>query len=136
MFMSCFGCQLANQTVDAKVVFEDEFIVCMLDIYPLNEGHTLILPKQHYKELDEIDEATMNSITKASVLITKLLRKVYNPDGITIMQNGGTFNDLDHYHMHIFPRYEDDGIGWLEPSQQSKIDLDIVKNLMIDNLGE
>jgi histidine triad (HIT) family protein len=50
--MSCFGCQLANQTVDAKVVFEDEFIVCMLDIYPLNEGHTLILPKQHYKELD------------------------------------------------------------------------------------
>ncbi len=132
--MECFGCRLANQMEETNVVFEDEYITCILDIDPLNEGHTLILPKIHYKELEEIDEPTMKAINKASVMISRALKAIYNPDGITILQNGGIFNDLNHYHMHVFPRYKDDGFGWIEPGNESNKDLKQVKLKMIEGL--
>lgn len=51
--MSCLGCNLANKLVESNVVFEDDLITCILDIAPLNEGHTLILPKGHSINLME-----------------------------------------------------------------------------------
>ena len=133
--MDCAGCRLANQFVETKVVFEDDLITCILDIDPLNEGHTLILPKSHYVELEEIDDATMMSIMKASTLIASVLKRIYKPDGISVIQNGGIFNDLGHYHMHVFPRYKDDGFGWLEPEHKTIHDLDQVKIRIIEELN-
>lgn len=132
--MNCIGCRLANQLVETNVVFEDPFITCILDIDPLNEGHTLILPKRHVKDLAEMDEPTMIAIMNASRLISMALKVIYKPDGISVIQNGGVFNDLDHYHMHVFPRYKDDGFGWLEPQVKSTAQLDQVKARMIDQL--
>jgi diadenosine tetraphosphate (Ap4A) HIT family hydrolase len=86
-----------------------------MDIAPLNEGHILILPKLHYQNVDDLDEITANEIMKTSVLLTKLLKAQFQPDGITVIQNNGKFNDLSHYHMHVFPRYESDGFAWVEP---------------------
>ncbi|WP_284641659.1 HIT family protein [Paenibacillus silviterrae] len=113
--MECFGCRLANRTIEAQIIYEDEHITCLLDIAPLNEGHTLILPKRHYLDLEELDEQTVQSVYQASIVVSKALKRLYEPDGITVMQNGGRFNDLGHYHMHVFPRYKEDGFGWLEP---------------------
>ena len=50
-----------------------------------------------------------------SQLIAKALKALFNPDGITIIQNNGLFNDLTHYHMHVFPRHQSDGFAWVEP---------------------
>ncbi len=132
--MNCLGCKLANQLLETNVVFEDELITCILDIDPLNEGHTLILPKRHYKDLEEIDESTIRSIMNASVIISKALKGIYQPDGISIIQNGGIFNDLEHYHMHVFPRFKDDGFGWVEPINKSQNQFDQVKARIIDEL--
>jgi len=112
---TCIGCQLANHTIDTNLIYENDFVTCILDIAPLNEGHILILPKQHYLEVDDLDQITANEVMKASILLAKLLKIHFEPDGITIIQNGGKFNDLTHYHMHVFPRYELDGFGWIEP---------------------
>lgn len=79
---------------------------------PINEGHFLIIPKQHYLDLDELED----SLLKELILLTKKLlirlKKQYNLNGYTIMQNGGIFNDTGHLHIHLFPRYTDDGFGW------------------------
>lgn len=48
-------------------------------------------------------------------MLAKLLKTKYKPDGITILQNNGVFNELTHYHMHVFPRYQSDGFSWVEP---------------------
>lgn len=132
--MRCLGCRLANRLEEAHVVFEDAYMTCILDIDPLNEGHTLILPKAHYLELEEIDESTMQSIMNASVVISKAMKGIYKPDGITVMQNGGLFNDLNHYHMHVFPRYKEDGFGWIEPGKKLNKDLEQVKLRIIEEL--
>lgn len=114
--MECLGCRIANQIEpNVQLIDENEWVACVLDIAPFNEGHTLILPKRHYHDLEEIDTETLAAIMEASVRISKLLKRLYRPDGITVCQNGGVFNDLTHYHMHIIPRYKDDGFTWSDP---------------------
>ncbi|MHA6480995.1 HIT family protein [Paenibacillus sp. strain BS8-2] len=103
--MQCLGCSLANKHEPVYVVLEDEYICCFLDHNPFNEGHTLILPKKHYYDVEELDDATARSVMKASMMLSKVIKKLYNPDGITVSQNGGIFNELSHYHMHVVPRY-------------------------------
>lgn len=105
MSHDCLGCKLANKNSEVYIVYEDDFVCCILDHDPVNEGHTLILPKTHVVEIEDLDSETLLAITKASVFITKSLKKLYRPDGISICQNGGQFNDLSHYHMHVIPRY-------------------------------
>ena len=122
MYMSenaCLGCQLANGQVQALVVYENEWLTCLLDIAPLNEGHVLLLPKRHVAEIEEMGEETSEAMLKASMKMSRLIRKLYQPDGVTILQNGGTFNDLGHVHVHVFPRYVGDGFGWLEPEDRN-----------------
>jgi histidine triad (HIT) family protein len=102
----CLGCCLANKMYPVHVVYEDEHVCCLLDHDPFNEGHTLILPKKHILDADELDQETANTIMKVSIQISKGLKKLYKPDGITICQNGGIFSELDHYHMHVVPRYK------------------------------
>jgi histidine triad (HIT) family protein len=112
---NCLGCQLANNMLNTYPVYEDEMVTCLLDIAPINEGHVLILPKRHFMDVDDLNESFANSIMRASRIIARALKREYNPDGISIIQNGGIFNELTHYHMHIFPRYEKDGFAWVEP---------------------
>lgn len=114
--MDCLGCRIANDIEpDVNVIYENEHITCVLDIAPFNEGHALILPKRHYLDVEEIDSETAYAIMDASRRLSSLLKKVFKPDGITICQNGGAFNDLAHYHMHVIPRYIGDGFSWSEP---------------------
>ncbi|MBH5316437.1 HIT family protein [Paenibacillus sp. GSMTC-2017] len=114
--MACLGCRIANGIEpDLNVVFENELITCVLDINPFNEGHLLILPKQHYWDVEELDSKTAYSIMDASKKLSIVLKSLFKPAGISICQNGGKFNDLTHYHMHLIPRYEGDGFTWSEP---------------------
>ncbi|MFJ8261995.1 HIT family protein [Rummeliibacillus sp. NPDC094406] len=104
--MNCLGCNLANKKENVYVVFEDDYVCCILDHEPYNEGHVLILPKKHIRYFDELDENIANSVIQASKIISKAIKKLFNPDGITICQNGGVFDELTHFHMHVVPRYE------------------------------
>jgi histidine triad (HIT) family protein len=104
--MECLGCKLATKEEPVYVVYEDDYVCCILDHAPFNEGHVLILPKEHFYDVEELDDDTTLSIMKASMLISKAIKHLFTPDGITICQNGGIFNELTHYHMHVVPRYK------------------------------
>lgn len=104
--MECLGCKLANKQVSVNVIYEDEYVCCILDHDPFNEGHVLILPKSHMEDIDELDIDTSTAVIQASSTIAKVIKKLYHPDGITICQNGGIFSELSHFHMHVVPRYK------------------------------
>lgn len=116
--MSCLGCDLANAKLPVHTVYEDELVRCFLDIDPFNEGHTLILPKRHVKELTELTHEETLAVMDAAKLISEKLNTCLKADGITINQNGGKFSDLTHFHMHVIPRYENDGFTWSESTIQ------------------
>ncbi|WP_033541895.1 HIT family protein [Planococcus sp. CAU13] len=103
----CLGCSLANKELEALVIYEDEWVICILDHDPFNEGHTLILPKGHFRFIDEFDAETAQAVSRAAQMLSGAIRSIYQPDGISICQNGGTFDDLTHFHMHVVPRMQD-----------------------------
>ena len=78
----CLGCQLANNEIETYIVYENDFVTCILDIAPLNEGHMLILPKKHYHDVDDLDEITANEIIKASAMLAMVLKGQFQPDGM------------------------------------------------------
>lgn len=104
--MKCFGCQLANGTLPASVVYEDERVSCILDIAPFNEGHVLILPKNHANYFTDFGAAQTESVMNATKLLTQAIRDVFNPDGVTVCQNGGAGDSLGHFHLHVVPIYK------------------------------
>jgi histidine triad (HIT) family protein len=104
---SCIFCKIANKQAAASCVYEDEKVVAFLDIRPLNEGHTLIIPKTHYENIFDIPQelnAYLHGITKQVAIAVK---KATNADGISIIQqNGKAANqDVPHLHVHVIPRY-------------------------------
>ncbi|MBR7033364.1 MAG: HIT family protein [Clostridia bacterium] len=106
----CPFCDRKNITTD--IVYEDDLALAFYDIDPINEGHVLLIPKEHFLDADEMPDELIAHLAAVSKKIVAALKKTYRPDGYTVMQNGGKFNDVGHYHLHIFPRYENDGFGW------------------------
>ena len=113
MIETCQFCNLANGIESSNIVYQTPLLCCFLDIDPISEGHVLIVPKKHILELEESDQTTRIDIINTSALLSLAIKKLYQPDGVSIMQNGGYFNDVNHYHMHVFPRYKNDGFGWI-----------------------
>lgn len=108
----CIFCDIVNKRIDANVVYEDNLVIAFLDCNPINEGHVLLIPKVHYLDIDEFPVEVLKHLMEVSQKLVVAIKQVYQPDGYSIMQNGGRFNDIGHYHLHIFARYENDGFGW------------------------
>ncbi|WP_313888830.1 HIT family protein [Peribacillus sp. TH24] len=88
---------------------------CSLDKFPINKGHVLVVPKTHYQEFSEVDGKSLNEVILISQKVAISLENLLNTDGITIMQENGIYKDVEHYHMHIIPRFKGDGFSWIEP---------------------
>ncbi|MEM7374102.1 MAG: HIT family protein [Bacteroidota bacterium] len=100
------------QPPKANILYEDEEVMIVLDIDPISQGHALILPKIVYKDLDDLPEALMHKIMKLARIYVSILKETFSPMGYSIMQNGGAFNELDQFHLHVFPRFQKEEFSW------------------------
>ena len=103
--MDCLFCKIINGDIPSYKVYENEYVFAFLDINPDADGHTLIVPKKHYKDIEDIDENTLLEIFKAAKTVKKLLEEKLNCDGITLMQNNGDVQEVKHFHLHVKPYY-------------------------------
>ncbi|MBR3198882.1 MAG: HIT family protein [Bacilli bacterium] len=99
-------CKIVNGEIPSYKLYEDEKVVVFLDINPNTLGHTLIVPKNHFLDLYDIDNDTLTHIMETARKIGKLLEKKLNTDGLTIAQNNGIAEEVKHYHMHLIPQYK------------------------------
>ena len=95
--------RIVAREIPAEIVYEDETVIAFLDIEPVNRGHTLICPKHHYSNFMDVPDNVMLNVLQAARIVFQALSEVYGPDGISFLQNNGAFNELGHYHLHIFP---------------------------------
>ena len=114
----CVFCDIASKKINTYTVYENNNIIAFLDYEPINEGHILLIPKKHYLDVDELPKELLTEIMETSQRLVTAIKKVYKPDGYSIMQNGGAFNDVGHFHLHIFPRYNEDGFGWTSSDKE------------------
>jgi len=108
----CIFCNIVYGKIKSEIIYDSALVLAFLDNDPINEGHILIIPKKHYLDLDEMPQNVINEISRVSKKVVKALKEIYKPQGYAIMQNGGNFNDIGHYHLHVFPRYDNDGFNW------------------------
>jgi histidine triad (HIT) family protein len=105
---SCIFCKIAQKQVPGSLVFEDEKVMAFLDIKPLNEGHTLVIPKEHYENVFDIPRELLAHVHGVTKQVALAVKKATGADGISIIQQNGKAagQDIFHLHVHVIPRYE------------------------------
>ncbi|HUY69538.1 MAG TPA: HIT family protein [Candidatus Tyrphobacter sp.] len=109
--MDCLFCKLANKELKAEIIYEDEAAVAFLDIHPIAPGHTLVLPKIHAENILDLPDEAVKPLFLALKKTTELLQKSLKPEGFTIGINHGKISGqaIDHLHIHVIPRFKNDG---------------------------
>ena len=103
--MDCIFCKINDGSIPSFTIYENEVLRVFLDINPDTNGHLLIIPKKHYKDLMEIDNDTLVSIMNTAREMKKLLEEKLNIDGLTLIQNNGDVQEVKHFHLHLKPYY-------------------------------
>lgn len=107
----CVFCRIISGELDSAAVYEDESTVAFLDLRQSNEGHVLVVPRNHIEHIYDLDESTAAALASTVCRIARAVRRVYKPDGLSIWQSNGPAagQEVPHVHWHVFPRYPDDG---------------------------
>lgn len=99
-------CKIINGEITGKKVFEDDIVMVIMDVNPVSNGHCLIIPKVHYQDLYDMDIKTLNHILSIARDVSKILMEKLSCDGITLIQNNGSVQEVKHFHLHLIPKYE------------------------------
>jgi len=115
----CIFCKIVKGEIPCDKVYEDKDFLVFLDINPVNYGHLLVIPKEHYKDIQETPD---NLIEKIFILSKKLMRELKEAtkaDYVTLSIVG---LDVLHLHIHLVPRFNNDGMHNFWPTKKYKDD--------------
>lgn len=109
--MDCLFCKIIKKEIPAEIVYENDKVLAILDINPRAPGHTMILPKFHSLTILDLPKTEIGPVFEAVAKVTRLLQKSLKPEGFTIGINHGKISGqvIDHLHIHIIPRFKEDG---------------------------
>ena len=127
----CVFCAIINKDEQASIVFENDFSISFMDRYPLNRGHLLVIPKQHYQYLTDMENNDVAQLFEIVNILSKHVWKIVNADGLNISQSNGlaASQDIFHVHIHIIPRFINDTDNDSWPSRK------ITTEQELDNLA-
>ncbi len=105
---NCIFCKIAAGEIPSKTIYEDDKFRVIMDLGAASEGHALILPKDHYANLMELDEETASSVLPLAGKISRAMMKSLDCDGLNLVQNNGeeAGQTVMHFHLHMIPRYK------------------------------
>ena len=98
-------CKIVNGEIPSKKLYEDDMVMVIMDVNPSSDGHSLIIPKKHYKDLFDIDKEVLFRIMGVAREMSLKLEEKLDCDGITLIQNNGISQDVKHFHLHLVPKY-------------------------------
>lgn len=109
--MDCIFCKIVAGEIPSFKVYEDDNIIAILDISQATKGHTLVIPKKHYKNLYELEATLAGEIFKKIPLLANAIKNAFHPIGLNVLINTEKpLQTVNHFHMHMIPRYESDGV--------------------------
>lgn len=108
----CIFCKIVEGSIPSHKVFENESCYAFLDIFPANRGHTLVIPKKHLQDIHEADADTYSQVARTAKEVSDILHTQLGSDGTTIFQMNreAGWQTVFHLHMHVIPRWADDGL--------------------------
>jgi histidine triad (HIT) family protein len=130
---NCIFCKIANGEIPSTTLYEDEDFRVILDLGPATRGHALLLPKEHYANLFELDDTLAAKALQTAKKVGARMKEALHADGLNLVQNNGEAagQTVFHFHIHLIPRYENDqaGIEW-KPGTTTPEDMEEVKRLV------
>ncbi len=108
--MNCLFCKIITRELPAEVLFEDNDVIVILDINPMNYGHALVIPKEHSENFLETAPGLSEKLFEISKSMAKIIKMSIEADGINIVCNNGSAagQTVFHTHIHIIPRMNND----------------------------
>lgn len=106
--MDCIFCKIINNEIPSYTIYEDDTVMAFLDVNPDSNGHTLIIPRKHIKDINDMDDKTFIHIFEVAKYLKSLLETKLNIDGLTLIQNNGAVQEVKHFHLHLKPFYNED----------------------------
>lgn len=123
--MDCLFCKIIDGQLESRIVYEDEEVLAILDLFPATIGHTLVMPKKHITNCFEASESETASLMGKATMIAKTLKERLHANGMNILINNEAIAGqvIPHLHIHLIPRY-DGTENILATSQKAKDQLD------------
>jgi histidine triad (HIT) family protein len=124
--MDCIFCKIIAGDIPCFKLYEDDDTLAFMDINPANEGHALVIPKEHFADVHAVSGAAISSTVLTAKRIAAAIEKTLSPDGINLLQCNGpaAAQSVLHFHMHVLPRRDGDELklNWgLEPGDMDAI---------------
>jgi len=130
---NCIFCKIVKGEIPSYNVYEDEKTFAFLDVNPVSKGHTLIIPKKHYRNIYDIPENELNEIMKVVKKIINRYKNILKMDGVNIVQSNEKIAGqiIFHFHIHLIPRYKEDGIKlWTRANSKEEINLNEIYKII------
>ena len=104
-------CKIIEKVIPSKILYENKDTLAFLDIFPISQGHTIVIPKKHFTTLEAIPINDLCEVMQAVKTVSYLIYKNLNIDGYNILQNNhkAAGQVINHFHVHIIPRGSGDG---------------------------
>ena len=103
----CIFCDIIDHKIPSSVVYEDENTLAILDISQVTRGHTIVMPKQHFDNILDADEAVVQQVFQSAKKVATLLKEKTGCVGLNVLNNCGEAagQSVNHLHVHVIPRY-------------------------------
>jgi histidine triad (HIT) family protein len=101
----CIFCQIAAGESPSSVIYQDADVMALLDINPIQKGHSLVVPKKHYVDIWDIDAEVLIKVVTVTKRVAQRMREVWDTEGVNIFGANGKSagQDIYHFHMHVIP---------------------------------
>lgn len=102
---NCIFCKIIQGEIPAKKIYEDDKVIAFLDIHPAVDGHTLVIPKEHYEDFTALSDEMVAHIYQVAKKLGKEIMEKLGSKGLTLSVNYGETQEVKHFHLHLLPDY-------------------------------
>jgi histidine triad (HIT) family protein len=135
----CIFCQIISGKIQAKIIYEDEKVLAILDINPANPGHAVLLTKEHYSIMPQLSDELVNHVFNIAKSLSNTMLRSIDAQGTNILVANGIAagQRAQHFMAHIIPRKENDGVNFVLPQKTlDQNDIELIGNKLIEALGQ
>ena len=128
---NCIFCKIVQKDIPGKIIYEDDVCLAFLDLSQTADGHTLVIPKKHYKNILEVNDEILTHLIVVTKKLANKIVKNLNANGVNILTNANEIagQTVMHFHIHIIPRYnQDDKIEINFTDRSNDVNLDLILN--------
>lgn len=124
----CIFCKIVKGEEKSNKVYETDKILAILDVNPISKGHLLVIPKEHYKDIFDISETILKEIIISIKKISEMVKENLGARGVNILHASReeAQQSVFHFHIHLVPRYKDDGLDTWPKSEYKELNFEEV----------